>query len=451
MRLVILTPGAGGMHCGNCFRDNALAQALIRLGHEVLLVPLYLPMTLDEASAVPSHAPTFFGGINVYLSHTLKWYRWAPGWFRRLLDHPRLLAAVSRRATNTDPSMLGELNVSMLNGEEGNQVRELSELIGWLKQQPKPDAVLLSNALLVGFVRRLKRELETRVFVCLQGEEAFLDAMVEPWRTLSWETVAERGAEADGWISASRFFANRMGERLGIPSAKLHVVPNGIQLDGYREIPVRPAKPKGGPLTLGYFSRMCPEKGMDIVIDAFIALRKTGRWNNLRLALGGGCGAAEQAYVDDQRKRLARAGLTEVVRIQPNVTRAEKIAFFANCDITCVPARQSEAFGLCLIESWAARTPVIQPEVVTYPELVRSTGAGVLYSPNTPEALAAQLESVLSDPVRLREMGELGRAAVLQRYRDEDMALGVVGVIEKLIGPHSAPPHSPIGSLKPTH
>ena len=431
MRLVILTPGAGGMHCGNCFRDNALAQALIRLGHDVLLVPLYLPMTLDESSAVSKNAPTFFGGINVYLSHTVGWYRRVPQWLRRILDHPKLLAAVSKRAANTDPSLLGSLNISMLKGEEGNQVRELTELVGWLKQQPKPDAILLSNALLVGFIRQLKRELQTSVIVCLQGEEAFLDAMAEPWRTQSWETVAERGGEADGWISASRFFANRMGERLGIPSAKLHVVANGIQLDGYREVVARPPRPAGSPMTLGFFSRMCPEKGMDIVIDAFIALRKTGRWNHLRLALGGGCGAGESGYVEEQRQRVAKAGLAEDVRFQPNVTREEKIAFFSTCDITCVPARQSEAFGLCLIESWAARTPVIQPELVTYPELVHATGGGVLYSPNTPQALAARLETVLADPEGLRAMGESGRKAVFERYRDEDMATGVVGVVRK--------------------
>lgn len=36
------------MYCGNCFRDNALVTALRRQGHDTLMVPLYLPMTLDE-------------------------------------------------------------------------------------------------------------------------------------------------------------------------------------------------------------------------------------------------------------------------------------------------------------------------------------------------------------------------------------------------------------------
>ena len=63
VNLIQITPGAGGMYCGNCFRDNALVAELRRQGHDTVMVPLYLPMTLDEAPTVGA-TPTFFGGIN---------------------------------------------------------------------------------------------------------------------------------------------------------------------------------------------------------------------------------------------------------------------------------------------------------------------------------------------------------------------------------------------------
>src|SRR5512133_3247205 len=66
VRIVQLTPGAGGMYCGNCLRDNALVRELRRLGHDTVMVPLYLPMTLDETDE-SAGTPTFFGGISVYL------------------------------------------------------------------------------------------------------------------------------------------------------------------------------------------------------------------------------------------------------------------------------------------------------------------------------------------------------------------------------------------------
>ena len=53
------------MYCGNCFRDNALVTEFRRSGHDALMVPLYLPLTLDEANQAEG-TPIFFGGLNVY-------------------------------------------------------------------------------------------------------------------------------------------------------------------------------------------------------------------------------------------------------------------------------------------------------------------------------------------------------------------------------------------------
>ena len=48
MNIVQITAGAGGMYCGICLRDNALVAQLRKMGHDVLMIPLYLPLTLDE-------------------------------------------------------------------------------------------------------------------------------------------------------------------------------------------------------------------------------------------------------------------------------------------------------------------------------------------------------------------------------------------------------------------
>ena len=85
MNIVQITPGAGGMYCGGCFRDNALVAALRKQGHETLMVPLYLPLTLDEADQ-SAGTPTFFGGINVYLEQKSALFRKAPKWLHSLLE-----------------------------------------------------------------------------------------------------------------------------------------------------------------------------------------------------------------------------------------------------------------------------------------------------------------------------------------------------------------------------
>ena len=215
-----LTPGAGAMYCGGCLRDNALVAALRRFGHQVTMVPLYLPLTLDEPDQ-SAETPVFFGGLNVYLEQKSALFRGAPGWFHGLLASRPLLNWAAGRAAKTRAADLGELTLSMLRGESGNQAREVDELIAWLKTQPPPDVLCLSNALLIGMVRRLKSELHVPVACALQGEDSFLDALPEAHRTACWQTLAERALEVDLFIAPSRYFGRLMQQRLGLPAERL--------------------------------------------------------------------------------------------------------------------------------------------------------------------------------------------------------------------------------------
>lgn len=437
VNLVQITPGAGGMYCGNCFRDNALVAELRRQGHDTVLVPLYLPMTLDEAPAT-SDVPTFFGGINVFLSQKLAWHRRAPKWFRHWFDSPRLLRWAAGKTAKTRASDVGELTVSMLRGEDGRQSRELREMVTWMGNLPRPDAVFLSNALLVGFARELKARLGTRVICFLQSEESFLDGMPEPFRSEAWAHLAERAEEVDGWIAPTRYFANRMSERLALPSSRLHVVPNGIALAGYAELPERVPVLAGADLTLGFFARQCADKGLDLVVDAFCELRRRGTVPRLHLRVGGGCGPGDEAFVAGLKARLAQAGLAAEASFHPNLSRDEKISFLAACDVISVPARFSEAFGLYLIEAMAAGTPVVQPDVCGFREIIEATGGGVVYPKNDAPSLANALEPLLRQPVRLRELGNAGRRAVSRDYTDQVMARDIAAVTQQVVAERPA-------------
>src|SRR5882762_6828567 len=113
MNIVQITPGAGAMFCGNCFRDNALVGALRRQGHSVLMVPLYLPLTLDETDQTQG-TPIFFNGVNVYLEQKSEWFREAPAWLHRLFASPSLLKLASGRAAKTRAADVGDIALSML-------------------------------------------------------------------------------------------------------------------------------------------------------------------------------------------------------------------------------------------------------------------------------------------------------------------------------------------------
>ena len=84
MNIVQITPGAGGMFCGGCLRDNALVAALRQAGHHALMVPLYLPLTLDEPDQ-SAGTPVFYSGINVFLEQKSALFRRLPAWMLKPL------------------------------------------------------------------------------------------------------------------------------------------------------------------------------------------------------------------------------------------------------------------------------------------------------------------------------------------------------------------------------
>lgn len=415
LKIIQITPGAAGMFCGGCLRDNALVGALRSLGIQVLLVPLYTPLHLDEADQSRG-TPVFFGGVNVYLEQKFAWFRRLPAWTRRWLDSPVLLNAVSVFAAKTNPTDLGDLTVSMLKGADGFQAGELNQLLDWLKTQEKPDVICLSNILLGGLAERLKSELGVPVGSYLQGEDYFLDGLPANHRAEAWALARKCAGQFDFLVAPSAFFADTMAHRLGLAREKITVIHNGINLEGYDLAAERPTVP-----TLGYFARMCPEKGLRLLIEAFLVLKSRPRWRDLRLKVGGSCTGIDEAFVEEIKALLSRTGHLPSVTFSPNVDRQGKIAFLQSLSVFCTPATYGEAFGLYILEALACGVPFVAPNVAAFPEILERTGGGVIAQARA-EALADEIEVLLEQPSRSQQLGNAGRNAVIQHFSIERMA-----------------------------
>ena len=436
MNIVQITPGAGAMLCGNCFRDNALVAELRLQGHDVTMIPLYLPLTLDEEDQ-SADTPIFFSGINVYLEQKYALFRHEPRWLHRIFRSRRLLKWAAGRAAKTRAADVGDITLSMLRGEDGKQARELEELIEWLKRGPHPDAICLSNALLVGMTRRLKAELRSSVVCHLQGEDTFLDGLPDSHRAACWEVLSERARDVDLFISPSRYFAELMARRLDLSVDRVQVIHNGINLEGYRPTDANQAKrsTQNAAPVLGFFARMCKEKGLDTLVDAYILIKRRDRVPRLKLHIGGGCGPSDEPFVKELRKRLAGAGYIGETAFFPNLNRAEKLDFLSALSVFSVPALYGEAFGLYVIEAMAAGVPVVQPRVAAFPELIETTGGGVLCEAGRPEALADAIEGLLLNKSQSRELAETGRKTVFEEFSASRMAQRTLLVLEDLKQP----------------
>jgi len=429
--IVQITPGAGAMYCGNCFRDNALVTALRRMGHDVTMVPLYLPLTLDEEDQ-SADTPVFFSGINVYLEQKSALFRRMPGFLHRLLASRMLLRWAAGRAASTRATEVGDMLLSMLRGEEGRQARELDELIAWLKHHNHPEIVCLSNALLVGMTRRLKSQLATKVVCHLGGEDAFLDALPDTHREAAWQLLTKRCAEVDLFIAPSRYFGELMTRRLNLKAGQVRVLYNGINLDGVEIRNPKPETRSNVAPVLGYFARMCKDKGLDTLVEAYIHLKHRGKVPRLKLHVGGSHGPTDEPFVKGLRRRLAEAGYIGEVGFFPNLSRAEKQDFLGALSVFSVPASYGEAFGLYLLEAMAAGVPVVQPRAAAFPEIIEATGGGTLCEPGNPKALAEVIEQLLLDPQRSRKLGETGRNAVFEKFNARAAAEETLRVFEAI-------------------
>jgi glycosyltransferase involved in cell wall biosynthesis len=427
MRIAYITAGAAGMFCGSCMHDNTLAAALVAQGHDALLVPTYTPIRTDEADV--SYRRVFFGGINVYLQQKLGLFRHTPWTLDRLFDFPALLRWVSRFAVKTQAEKLGELTISVLKGEHGHQRKELAKLVHWLASDVQPEIVNLTNVLLSGLVHEIKKRLRVPILATLQGDDIYLESLPEKYRDLAMDLIRDHCREIDGFIATSAYYADFMADYLKVPRGRIDVVYPGLNLTGYGG--QRP-RSNGAPFTIGYFARICPEKGLHVLVEAFRLLTQMPATPPCRLRVSGWLGENNRAYLEDLQRRVKEWGLADQFAYVEAPNHAEKVRFLQSLDVLSVPTTYREPKGLYVLEALANRVPVVQPRHGSFPELIEATGGGVLVNPDDPADLARALRQLLADGER-EEMGRKGREAVFHRFNAETMARETAAVYRKYV------------------
>jgi glycosyltransferase involved in cell wall biosynthesis len=427
MRILSFTGGAGTMYCGSCLRDNALAAELLARGHDVLLTPVYTPTRTDERNV--SGQQVFFGGISVFLEQHSSLFRHTPRFLDRLWDSGWALRLATSRQISVDPKQLGELTVSMLKGERGFQEKEIRKLLEWLVTEPPFDVVNLPYPLLIGLAEPIKRALGAPVCCTLQGEDLFLDGLGEPYRRQSLDLIRAASVHVDAFLPVSQYYRDYMPGYLGVPAGKMRLARLGINLDGYS--PVRPART--GPFTVGYFARVAPEKGLQVLCDAYCRLRAKHPSGAARLVAAGYLAPEHRGYLEGVTRLLRDAGLEHEFEYRGEVDRPQKIAFLQGLDVLSVPATYQEPKGIFLLEAMANGVPVVQPRRGAFPEIVEKTGGGLIVAPDDPGALADGLLELWRDPARAAALGAAGAAGVREHYTAGRMAEDVEAIYRELV------------------
>jgi glycosyltransferase involved in cell wall biosynthesis len=432
MRILAITAGAGAMYCGSCLRDNALAAEMMARGHDVSLLPIYTPTVTDEPNV--SDDRVFFGGVSVYLQQHVPLFRRTPWVLDKIWDSTAVIRALTGRSVSVNPKMLGELTVSMLKGEHGFQAKEVEKLLHFLEGEPPYDVIVLPNTLLLGLAGPIRRRLGRPVGCTLQGEDLFLENLIEPYRSQSLALIREQVPVVDGFFAVSDYYAGFMAGYLGLPRERVHTIPLGIHLA--EDVAVRPPRPADRPFTVGYFARIAPEKGLHLLAEAYRLLRGgDGDRAAARLEVAGYLAPEHREYLATIQRQLESGGLGAEFRYHGTLDRAAKAAFFRSVDVLSVPSPYVEPKGLYVLEAMASGLPVVQPRHGAFPEMIAKTGGGLLVEPGNPAAFAEALRRLRDDPALAGDLGRRGAEGVRRSYDAARMADRAIEVYAQLAAP----------------
>jgi len=389
-------------------------------------IPLYLP---PDGTSIETGLDknVFFGAISMYLREKVPLFRNMPVFIEKLVDSSPMLKMAARRAGTTRTEGLEEMTLNMIKGENAFPAKELQRLIDYLTRDGKPDIIHLSNALIIGLARRLKKKLDVKIVCSLLNEDDWIDEMAEPYQSGAWKLISKEASYVDAFLTPSTYYKELFIAKTGISGENFNVIPLGIDTGELTIIGKRENYP-----SIGYFCRINSQNGFDKLVDAFIELKKDNDLPGLTLHVSGGYTGDDKPFIADQIRKIKSNGLKSFVRIYQEFHGNSKQEFFSNIDVMSVPVRKHDGYGLYILEANAAGIPVVQPATGAFPEIIARTMGGIIYSPDTVSELSASLLKLLKDNDLRYRLGKLGKEKVLTDLSLEKMSLDLSKVYNSL-------------------
>lgn len=373
------------MFCGSCMQDNTLARTLRLAGVDAVLVPTYTPIRVDEEDV--SNERVFLGGINVYLDSAIPGWKRLPSWLTGWLNRPSVIRTLSKLGS-TDASRLGSLTLDMLKGTAGPQAREISQFADYLCEELQPDVVLFSNGLLSGVLSALRSRFAGKIFCMLQGDDIFLDALNKRWRPRVMEQMQQNCQAFDGFVTHSQYYRDYMCDYLHLPTERFAQIP--LTVESLPAASTASSDAEVQPFDLGYFARICPEKGIHNFLAA--AERVLPEFPDSHVGIAGYLPGQHQKWFHRLLKQTQAAAPGRVHWLSSPDTREEKFAIIKRFNHLCVPTDYREPKGLYVLEAALCGVPSILPRHGAFPELIASLGAGTLYDTASATAPHEQLD-----------------------------------------------------------
>lgn len=226
---------------------------------------------------------------------------------------------------------------------------------------------------------------------------------------------------ADAVVAVSREIESELLER-GFAPERIHLIPNGVDVQEFQRTRVFPTNPKRRFILLG---RRTPQKGIDTTLMALKILSDKGLATDLELMLYG------WDYAEWDYRQMARdLGVDHLVTFLPFAGNVIEVYQQAYCLL--LPS-VGEGLSNVLLEAMSLEMPVIASRVSGTMDVVDHLENGLLIPPGSPEALARAMELMLNQPDLAFAWGRQARLKVQEYYSLDTVARKYAELYEVLI------------------
>jgi glycosyltransferase involved in cell wall biosynthesis len=224
----------------------------------------------------------------------------------------------------------------------------------------------------------------------------------------------------DGIVVNSHAVERELIERHGVPRSLIHLWRNAIDCSRFCPGPsARPPQLEGASLVIGTICELRPEKGLDVLLEAFARIRDVRPGLMLAVVGSGPSASGLEAH-------SRRLGLAESCCFIPAVSDAAE--WLRSIDVFVLPSR-SESLSNSLMEAMACGCCVVASAAGGNPELVTDGVDGLLFPSGDVSALARRLRTLIVEDPRLRHSLSVAAAAHIRRSFSTEASIARISEI----------------------
>jgi len=226
---------------------------------------------------------------------------------------------------------------------------------------------------------------------CYRGSQMASAAMAAI--TTTHKVLGTYSNQIDAYIALTEF-ARRIHIRSGLPEGKLFVKPNFGE--------TQPANSQTREPFALFVGRLCPEKGLAPLIDAWKLMP------GIPLKIVGDGPEADSV--------TAAAADLPGVEYLGRRDHAQIMELMSKAQMLIMPSLWYENFPLCLVEAFSAGLPCVVSGMGSMQEIVEHGATGLHFQPGNSRELAAKVQWMAEHPAEREQMGRTARQRFAERY-----------------------------------